>query len=62
MRSKTALFLEALLLATAVSGCGGLVHLDLPPRVLVPLSGAEVSQEPPGPDPTQPLNLPQSGY
>lgn len=62
MKSKTALFLVALLLAAAFSGCGGLVHLDLPPRVLVPPSGAEVSPEPPGPDPTQPPNLPQSGY
>lgn len=62
MKGKKGRFLAAVLLAAALSGCGGLVHLDLPPLVLVPLSGAEVSREPPGPDPTQPLNLPQSGY
>jgi hypothetical protein len=57
----TRLYLGVLIF-TLVWGCTGVVHLDLQPRVLAPSAGGAPSQEPPGPDPTRPLNLPDTRF
>ncbi len=55
------LMMGMLFIVTAV-GCAGMAHVDLPPQVIIPSSGGASSQEPPGPDPTRPLNLPDSRF
>ena len=43
-------------------GCAGMTHVDLPPKVVWPPTGGAPAPEPPGPDPTRPLNLPGGNF
>lgn len=47
---------------TLLLGCAGMAHVDLPPKVVWPPAGGAPAPEPPGPDPTRPLNLPDRGF
>jgi hypothetical protein len=54
--------MAAVLSVHVLLGCGGMAHIDLPPRVIVSPSGGDASKEPPGQDPTRPLNLPDTRF
>ena len=49
-------------LAAVLLGCAGMAHVDLPPKVVWPPTGSAPAPEPPGPDPTRPLNLPERNF
>jgi hypothetical protein len=50
------------LLFAFIVGCAGQAHISVPPKALWPFGGSDASQQPPEPDPTRPLNLPDHGY